>query len=210
VRTEDFQFGSLTQVTVGRTGFPINKGVKRFELDFYHSSRFKISDDHFIFLAAGYETQFYKNTVTMGRLRYYNQMFLSQTLAFNLEMRFAQQLETSQQFLLGGDSGLRGFRAREFSGDKKILINLEDRLFSGIDILSVYLGGVVFFDAGNVWTREQTVDFSDMNYSIGFGLRLGLTRGPGAPVTRIDFGYPLSRGGGFGMSIGVGQVFTAR
>ena len=33
------------------------------------------------------------------------------------------------------------------------------------------LGGVLFLDAGNVWTDFREVDFGDIRYSVGAGLR---------------------------------------
>ena len=89
-------------------------------------------------------------------------------------------------------------------------MNLESRIFPSINILTVELGGVVFFDAGHVWKREQSIDFADLNYSVGVGFRRGFTKAPGSPISRIGFGYPIGRGGGFGIALGVGQQFSAR
>jgi outer membrane translocation and assembly module TamA len=87
-----------------------------------------------------------------------------------------------------------------------MLLNVEDRVFTPINILTVALGGVFFFDAGTVW--DDAVDLSQLNYSIGFGIRLGYTKSPNSRVGRIDFAWPLNRGGGFGVAIGVDQQFT--
>jgi hemolysin activation/secretion protein len=61
-------------------------------------------------------------------------------------------LDSSEQFQLGANSGLRGYPARQFTGQKLMLINIEDRQFWGDFSLGpkVALGSVVFLDAGNV------------------------------------------------------------
>jgi outer membrane protein assembly factor BamA len=208
-RTEDFRTGWVVSAGVTRTGFPIQKGIRRWEMGLAYSHNFYFARRHFIFSNVGYSTQFYNNTITSFSFKYFYRMFSWQTWAFNMNWLMARNLEESSQFLLGGDTNLRGFNAREFSGDKKLVMNLESRLFSSVDILSLAFGGVLFLDAGHVWKRGQEIDMSLLNYSVGFGLRVGITKAPGAPVFRMDFGYPLSDDRGLGIAIGFGQVFNA-
>ena len=210
VRTEDITVGRKTTLEVGRAGFPIPIGVKRFEILFKHKQVLQFRDNQYLFLNGKIDSWFEKNTILAIRTRYYNQIARWSTIAFNFELDHAWDLEETRQFLLGGDSGLRGYKAREFNGDKRIQMNLENRLFSGIEVLTVALGGVIFADAGNAWNRTESIDLADLNYSVGFGLRLGLTKSPGSQVLAIDFGWPLSRPGGMGVSIRVGQIFRAR
>ncbi len=208
-RTEDFRMGWVASGSVTRTGFPVPRGIKRWELGLQYRYNFHFLKKHFLFSTVGYQTQFYNNTITSFLFKYYFRMLPWQTWAFNMNWSLARNLEESSQFLLGGDTNLRGFNAREFSGDKKFVMNLESRLFSSVDILTLALGGVIFFDVGHVWKRGQEIDMNLLNYSVGFGLRIGITKAPGSPVMRIDFGYPLSDNRGIGFSFGFGQVFSA-
>jgi outer membrane protein assembly factor BamA len=207
IRTEDFTLGRTTTLTVGRAGFPIPKGKKRWDLVVQHRQRFRLSRGHYLFLTAGYETEFYRNTIFHFFTRYFQKIFWHQTLAFNFELKVARELEESSQFLLGGDSGLRGYTARAFNGDKKFIMNLESRIFTGLKLFTVAMGGILFIDGGYAWPRNQSIDFSDLNYSAGFGFRFVFTKFPGSPIARIDFGYPINTGGGFGIALGVGQHF---
>jgi outer membrane protein assembly complex protein YaeT len=50
------------------------------------------------------------------------------------------------------------------------------------------LGGVLFFDYGNVWPEELHIELSDLRYAVGPGLRYLTPIGP----ARIDFGYQLN------------------
>ncbi len=210
LRTEDLTLGNITSISFGRTGIPFPQGVKRFELAATRREAHQIFNEQYLFAFLGFQTLFQKNTLGSLRLQYYNKLLIRQTLAFNFEFNYGLDLEVTRPFLLGGDSGLRGFKAREFSGNKKILFNFEDRIFTSINILTVALGGVLFFDAGNVWPAGESINLRDLNYSIGLGLRLGYTKSPRSRVGRIDFAWPLSRGGGFGISIGVDQQFSIK
>lgn len=207
-RTEDLTLGNSTSITFGRSGFPVTVGVERFELSFSRREAHRIFTEQYLFAVLSFQTLFEKDTIGSVRLQYYNKLLPQQTLAFNFELDYSEDLEVSRQFLLGGDSGLRGYPAREFSGDKRLLINFEDRIFSSVNILTVALGGVLFLDMGNVWPAGEQIDLADLNYSVGFGLRLGYTKSPNSRVGRIDFGWPLNRGGGFGVVIGIDQVFS--
>ncbi len=75
------------------------------------------------------------------------------------------------------------------------MLNAESRFYSPIEILTVALGAVVFVDAGRAWDRKSNIDLAELRYSAGFGLRLGFTRAPNEPLTRIDIGFPLDEGG---------------
>ena len=208
LRTEDLTLGNTTRFTIGRTGIPIAKGVQRFELLFRRREAHEILNNQYLFATVGFQTLFDKDTIVSLRLQYYNKLLPQQTIALNFEFDYTENLEASRQFLLGGDSGLRGYPAREFAGVHKLLMNLEDRIFTNLNILTVAIGGVVFLDAGNAWQDGETIDLQDLNYSVGFGLRLGYTKSPRSRVGRIDFGWPINRGGGFGVFIGVDQQFS--
>ncbi|MFQ5769181.1 MAG: BamA/TamA family outer membrane protein [bacterium] len=208
LRTEDLTLGSITSMSVGRTGLPIPKGVKRFEFSIRRREAHQIFQKQYLIFIAGLQTLFEKDTIFFSRLQYYNKLLSNQTFALNFAFDFGLDLENPRRFILGGDSGLRGYIAREFSGAKRLLLNVEDRLFTSLNILTVALGGVLFLDAGNVWTEHESIHLSDLNYSIGFGLRLGYTKSPRSRVGRIDFAWPLKRGRGFGVSIGVDQQFS--
>ncbi|MCG8604946.1 BamA/TamA family outer membrane protein [bacterium] len=208
VRTEDLTLGNTTIVSLGRTGIPFPKGVKRFQCLVRRQEAHEIFEKQYLFALLGFQTLFERDTIVSLRLKYYNKLLAQQTIAFNFEFDYTQDLEAGRQFLLGGDSGLRGYAAREFGGVHRLLLNLEDRIFTPLNILTVALGGVVFLDAGNVWQDGETITLRDLNYSVGFGLRLGYTKSPRSRVGRIDFGWPLNRGGGFGVFVGVDQQFS--
>jgi hypothetical protein len=108
--------------------------------------------------------------------------------------------ETGSQFLIGGDSGLRGYPARRFDGVRRIVANMELRpvFYRRTDGV---LGGVLFADVGGAWKSDPAI-----HGSIGVGLRLGLPRVYDTPVVRLDLARGLA-GGIWQVSFGLGQYF---
>ena len=116
-------------------------------------------------------------------------LFLRQTLAARISTEIQFGLEGQQQVLLGGNSGLRGYDPRQFSGTKRIRLNLESRTIFWEHSLIV-IGSAIFADVGYIWTGD-TSDIGIPRRSVGFGLRLGLPKLSGSRVYRADLAYPL-------------------
>ena len=91
----------------------------------------------------------------------------------------------------GGTQTVRGYKQDSLSaytlldspvgGTKLLVFNQEVRF-----PLFWLLSGVAFADAGNTFTDEAGIVFSDLAVGVGFGLRI---RTPLAPI-RIDLGFP--------------------
>ena len=116
-------------------------------------------------------------------------LFLRQTLAARISAEMQFGLEGEQQVLLGGNSGLRGYDPRQFSGTKRIHLNLESRTILWEHSLIV-VGSAIFADVGYIWVGD-TSDIGIPRRSVGFGLRLGLPKLSGSRVYRADLAYPL-------------------
>jgi len=116
------------------------------------------------------------------------------------------------QLTLGEESGLRGYDAREFSGQKRFRASFEDRIHTPLEVLSVRFGAVAFADFGYVWDRGEAMRMSDIKKSVGIGLRIGSRPLLASQVIRIDIAFPLDRVDGerqgVSVSIATGQVFT--
>jgi outer membrane protein assembly factor BamA len=205
-RVEDIELGRNTSISLGRAGFPVSNGIKRWEIDVWGSQSFRFGNKRqYLDLGERYSSLETKDTILALAGQYYNKL-KHQTLAFNVEFSHGQDLEEGTQFILGGGSGLRGYGAREFTGDKSFLTNAETRIFTEAEILTVAIGAVVFLDAGNVWDEDESIDFTELHYSTGVGTRLAFTKVPGEPILRVDLGWTLE-GDGIGISFGMEQHF---
>ncbi|MFH1283397.1 MAG: hypothetical protein ABII27_07010 [bacterium] len=152
-----------------------------------------------------------RNLVAESKISYYNRIFSNQTLGLNMTGIFGKNLDINNQVVLGGLNGLRGYPAREFTGNKGLLFSLEDRIFWAEEYLSIVgVGGVVFFDSGFAWDKGESISISDLKSDIGFGFRFALPRSCEAIVFRLDFAYALDKvrdEDRFVISFGSGQSF---
>ena len=137
-----------------------------------------------------------ENAVTQIDLRHYYLGLPRQTLVVHAEQTWGHNLDGEKQFVLGGESGLRGYDNRRFDGNKRLLLNVEDRLYLVYDwlhLVSVALAG--FADAGYAWRAGEGQDLGDVVGNIGLGFRFDVTRGGSGTVIRLDYAYPVNRVG---------------
>lgn len=101
-----------------------------------------------------------------------------------------------EKFYLGGINSLRGFDWRDIyipdeegaktGGYKYVQLNLE-YIFPLVE--KAGLVGVVFYDTGNVFGRDESVDFGNLRHSTGAGFRWYSPLGP----IRLEYGHILDR-----------------
>ncbi|NJB68873.1 outer membrane protein insertion porin family [Desulfobaculum xiamenense] len=126
----------------------------------------------------------------------------------------SDEIPVFERFYLGGINSVRGYSSRRISpidpatgdrigGDKMAFVNLE-YLFPLLEDLGVK--GVVFFDAGNVWDDDESMDL-DWKKSVGGGIRWYSAFGP----LRLEYGYALDevhdQGGKGKLEFSMGQFF---
>ena len=96
-----------------------------------------------------------------------------QTFAASITGVLSRNVDVPFQVSLGEDEGLRGYKFKDFVGTNKILLNLEDRIFTPIDNKLIGVAIVPFVDAGGVWGSGVSWD---PGLSTGFGIRIGLKK----------------------------------
>ncbi len=106
------------------------------------------------------------------------------------------KLPDYERFYLGGMNSVRGFDWRdihvldddgkEIGGNKLVQFNVEYLipLFKNLGIV-----GVLFYDTGNVYDDDESIDLGNMRKSAGYGFRWYSPVGP----IRIEYGYILDR-----------------
>ena len=128
-------------------------------------------------------------------------------LAFRLDGSFVNGQARIGQFVLGGESGLRGYDARSFSGSRMVLGTIEQRIF-GPNVLSILgIGGVAFIDFGQVWKAGEDFRISEVKRDWGLGIRLGLVKSSQFKVLRFDLARPFGPGD-WVFSFGTGMSFN--
>lgn len=134
-----------------------------------------------------------------------------QTWAFHCGLDLGWRLDEANQLTLGESNGLRGYGLSRFTGDRRFLFNIEDRVYVYDNLFRILdVGAVVFYDSGYAWPAANSVNFSDLKRSAGLGLRVAPSRsGSNSPV-RVDVAFPLDRrssGSAWSLSILAGQAF---
>jgi outer membrane protein assembly factor BamA len=99
----------------------------------------------------------------------------------------------SDQLLLGGDNGLRGYPLRYQSGDQRVLLTLEERVYTDWYPFRLFrVGGAVFYDIGRAWGGNYVNPVNPgWLQDIGFGLRLSIDRSSSGNVLHLDVAFPL-------------------
>ncbi|OGS32594.1 MAG: hypothetical protein A2218_01775 [Elusimicrobia bacterium RIFOXYA2_FULL_53_38] len=134
-----------------------------------------------------------------------------QTLAFHAGLDLGWHLNTGTQLVLGELNGLRGYGLSRFTGNRRFLFNIEDRVYIWDDLLRLMdIGMVFFYDSGYVWPESSPIRLADLKNSVGMGLRLAPSRSSNNSPVRIDMAYALSGNQGYSrwsLSILGGQAF---
>ncbi len=147
-----------------------------------------------------------------------NVTFPRQTLAVNLSSLLTRDIDAPFQISLGENEGLRGYTFKSFTGQNRVLFNIEDRIFTPIDFRVVAVGLAAFLDAGYVWSSEEHLSLGDFGVSAGVGLRIALKKSQSSKVVRVDLAFPLrdetsdftlADRKGYSISISSGHIFNA-
>jgi hypothetical protein len=97
---------------------------------------------------------------------------------------------------LGGDNGLRGYPQRYQSGTQRVLLTLEERLYTVAFPWRLFrIGAAGYVDVGRAWggTNINTQNPGWLA-NVGFGLRFFSVRTAESNVVHMDVAFPLNAG----------------
>ena len=96
--------------------------------------------------------------------------------------------------VLGGFTGTRAFENEFQAGDRRVLLTLEERLYTDIHLFNLLrLGGAVFMDVGRAWEPGVNDGLEDdWLADVGFGLRLASSKAASDRIAHLDFAFPLT------------------
>lgn len=103
----------------------------------------------------------------------------------------------TDQLVLGGDNGLRGYPLRYQSGARRVLLTAEQRFYTDVYLWRLFrLGGAAFVDVGRAWggALSNTTNPGWLS-DLGFGLRIVSERSSFGTVVHVDVALPLNRNG---------------
>jgi hemolysin activation/secretion protein len=216
-RFEDFNLGRSFAITGGVSpsafGVPSTTGLIRAQ----GTEGWRLSQSSFVMAGLSYETRIDhgpKNEILSGYATYvrkFNTVPL-QTFVSRFQFDLGWNLDRDVQFFADGANGLRGYRLYSFEGNRRLIWNLEHRVFSGREFLQLFsLGAAVFFDTGTAVPEGRALKLSEFKSDVGVGLRVAISRASANSILRVDVAYalnpdPFGRKGWL-VSFSSGQVF---
>jgi outer membrane protein assembly factor BamA len=147
-----------------------------------------------LFFAKFTHIRWFKGNTTFRKslslsIKYYNNYF--KWLTPMLRAVYTEDIieQGGHTLYLGENNGLRGYPRNYSTGQKRLIANIENRVFFGIEILSVDMGAVQFVDLGRGWGKNESMHLRDIYWSVGFGLRFSAERVSNARMMRLDLAY---------------------
>ena len=208
-RVEDFNLGAVTSAKLGFAAEALDSQEDTFFFLFNRAGGWTIDKTSFLRAEIGVSTRFdsdsLENSLIRNDIRYYNVLGPSyigdtyigrHTIAGAVQIDYGDDLDRDREFLLGAAQGLRGYEDRTFTGDKRVVLNLEDRFHLLDDVFRlVSLGGAVFLDVGGTTSGHfGRIISHELHGDIGLGLRIAFPRSAGSAVLRVDLAFPLRDG----------------
>lgn len=196
-RTEDFYLGTRLSASLGWAdeSFGADRDAAIYSATF--SQGFGRLDGAALLVdlqARGrYESGESANSTVSMRARYYWHWADKRTFFVTLSGTAGHNLDLDNPVQLGGDTGLRGYPLRYQTGDSKMLITIEQRLFTDWYPFRLFrIGGAVFGDVGRTFGRNP-IGEPELGWlrNVGIGLRLAPTRASSNKMIHIDLAFPL-------------------
>jgi hypothetical protein len=128
-----------------------------------------------------------------GTALHYWRVLPNQTLLGRITTTIGSHWAPSSQVTLGSFSGLRGYRSNEFAGERLLLVNLEHRIFSMLNLWFLRLGTSFFLDSGTVWGEGEGLGGQRFHSAAGIGLQIESGRHLGNGIFRFDVAYNMDQ-----------------
>ena len=215
LRFEDFNLGRQTSIEAAVSPRGLGAEATTGFLRLIASNGRRVNGDGFVLPSISLSSRFDggpAHTIASSSLLFVRrtETHYPRALVGRVAVTSGWRIDRDVQFFADGLTGLRGYRAHSFAGSRAIVMNLEERLYLGREVLQLASPGVVaFVDAGNA-TDGGVSELMKLKTDIGVGVRVGLPRTP-KNLLRIDLSYalnhdPLGRRGWM-VSFSSGQAF---
>ena len=206
--TEDFTLGSSAVASISQA-FDGDSTVHRsFGFSLAQGSSIRPG---LLILSAGARVWHHRNEAFRRRLHFtthfYNQSVSFLTVAIRADYSSDWRVDQTNDLVLGGNTGLRGFSRYFRTGDRRAILNLEGRVFPELELLSVLFGGALFVDVGRSFEAGESLSWKGYYAAVGVGLRISFERSSRSSLFRCDVAY--SEHDGWQLSVSSGQFFSA-
>ena len=197
-RPEYFAMGTQASVQLGRSLTGLGSTQQLWLYSASASDGFRLPSDRVLLGSASVSGQTgyapLDRQLASGSIRFYGHPD-NRTLAFaSLSGDTLKDPTSSSQLVLGGDTGLRGYPRNYQTGDRRLLLNVEERVYTDwYPFRLIRVGGAVFYDRGRAWGGPgESPSSARWLSNVGLGLRFLSTRSSFGNVLHVDFAFPLN------------------
>lgn len=196
VRTEDLRLGTGWTARLGYSAPAFGGDRGRLVWRGAFRSAMTPGKDQLLVLAGStsgrLETGGARDVTIGGSVRWYRRNFERHAFYVLGDATAASRLDADRQLLLGGDTGLRGYPLRFQSGDRRLLVTLEQRFYTDWHLLQlVHVGAAAFVDYGRAWFAGRHDLPRPWLPDVGVGLRVGSSRSAEGAMVHIDVSWAL-------------------
>jgi len=196
-RTEDRYLGTRFNVRLGYASESAGSLNSAFLLNAAASKGFGNSDSDSLLTSADYHARLESGSLVNSLLGleavYHKRQSELWLFHAGLSGSIGSNLDIDDPLLIGGDNGLRGYPLRYQGGSSRVLLTLEERLFTGwFPFRLVHIGAAAFLDVGRTW-GDNPVSDENLGWlsDVGFGLRFGNDRSGIGRVVHLDVAFPI-------------------
>jgi outer membrane protein assembly factor BamA len=197
-KPEDFNVGLDFSVQLGRSFFFLGSTRQQWQYATSIARGWDVGQRGLLRTSASFSGRYAgggEQQLSALSMRYFHRQEYNFTFyaAFNGQM--VSKPDVPNPLTLGGDNDLRGYPLRYQSGNKSVLINLEERVYTDwYPFRLIRVGGAVFYDGGRAWggSNPNTANSGWLS-DVGFGLRFLTDRSSVGNVLHIDVAFPLNR-----------------
>lgn len=199
-RTEDLHLGYSFFASVGYAdtglGSDFNRLIVRssFEDTLIYNEKILLQHNARLQGIWNFETETSEDVILEYNIKYFRSQTPRRSFFAQLNLLWSDNLNSNQQIVLGGDTGVRGYDRRFQIGDRRAVLSLEERQYTDYHLLNLaYLGFAVFIDIGRAWNPDIPSGLTDKYLaSAGVGIRLASSKADQGRIVHIDFAFPLT------------------
>ncbi len=197
-RSEDQQFGRLFSAQLGVATNALGSDRDAALLGFGAHRGWRLSEKSQVFVDGNLSGRFgsgqAENVLMSFDTRLYRRNGRRMTFYASLSGDWTNRLDADRELILGGEDGLRGYPLRYQSGKSRVLLTLEQRLYTNWYLFRLaHVGAAAFIDVGRIYGQDATnTPNKGWLADAGIGLRLGNARSALGNVLHIDLAFPLN------------------
>lgn len=197
-RAEYFSFGFNGKLQINRATTALGSGRNAWLYEGRVSRGSQLADGEMLFASASLSGQYGDEGISrqqFGVAATYYRPHGDRSLFFlSTSFDTLKNPRPSEFLQLGGENGLRGFPLRYQTGEKRILVTVEERRYTDLYLFRLFrIGGAIYGDIGRAW--DGAVDGGPAprwRSDIGIGLRIFNSRTAFGNVMHADLAFPLN------------------